>query len=275
MAVIEAGGFYELDNGNQSVVPYYSLTIPFLDVTSGYARQPLMDWDRTSVPLTHAGGRTIHYAMSKTLGGSSSHNTMAYVRSTKGTFQRWSEAVGDDSYKYENFLPYYKRCCTLTPPNWKKRNMPNATFTYDGSAFSSSRDGGPVHVSWANWVDPTTTWLAKALQAMGMPLSTEGLNSGKLSGFGAWSTTLISPGYAERSSATEYLKNAIDGTNIMVYHHTQALKVNFDSSKRATSVRVSTGGLEYTLRATRDIIISAGAIHSPQLLMVSGKLALT
>ncbi|KAK0635965.1 hypothetical protein B0T17DRAFT_481296 [Bombardia bombarda] len=269
VAVIEAGGFYELDNGNQSVVPYYSLLIPFLGVTPDYPRQPLMDWDRTSVSLSGASGRTIHYAASKTLGGSSSHNTMAYLRSTKGSYQRWAEAVGDNSFTLNNFLPYYKKSCTLTPPNWKKRNTPNATFQYDASAFSS-KGGGPIHVSWANWVDPTTTWLAKALQAMGMPLSTEGFNSGSLSGFGAWSNTLISPEYAERSSSTEYLKSAIENTDIMVYHHTQALKVNFDSQKRATSVRVSTMGLEYTLSAAKEIVISAGVLHSPQLLMVSG-----
>ncbi|KAK3385186.1 hypothetical protein B0H63DRAFT_414270 [Podospora didyma] len=269
VAIIEAGGFYELDNGNQSIVPYYSLLIPFLGVAPDYPRHPLMDWDRTSTPLSGADGRTIHYAMSKTLGGSSSHNTMAYLRSTKGSFQRWAEVVGDNSYMWDSFLPYYKKSCQLTPPDWKKRDTPNATFTYDASAFSS-RGGGPIRVSWANWVDPTTTWLAKALQALGMKLSTEGFNSGTLSGIGAWSNTLISPKYAERSSATEYLKKAIEETEIMVYHHTQALKVNFNAQKKATSVRVSTQGLEYVLSARLEIIISAGAIHSPQLLMVSG-----
>jgi choline dehydrogenase len=107
---------------------------------------------------------------------------------------------------------------------------------------------------------------------MGMGLSTEGFNSGTLSGFGAWTTTLISPQYAERSSSTEFLKRAIENTDIMIYHHTQALKVNFNSQKKAVSVHVSTEGLEYTLSAAKEIIISAGAIHSPQLLMVSGEL---
>jgi choline dehydrogenase len=87
--------------------------------------------------------------------------------------------VGDDAYNYEKFLPYYKRSCTITPPNWEKRRTPNATFKYDASAFSST-DDGPIQVSWTNWVDPTTTWLARALQAMGMGLSTEGFNSGTL-----------------------------------------------------------------------------------------------
>ncbi|KAK3942480.1 GMC oxidoreductase [Diplogelasinospora grovesii] len=271
VAVIEAGGFYELDNGNASVVPYYSLTIPSLSSSPDYPHQPLFDWDLVSQPQVGGGNRRIHYAQSKTLGGCSAHNTMAYLRSTRGTQDRWAQIAGDDSYKWDNMLPYYKKSVTLTPPNWQKRNMPNATFTYDTTAFNpAGQGGGPVQISWANWVDPAATWLAKCLQGMGMPKSDVGFTSGTLSGFGAWTNTEIDPTTAERSSATEYLKQAIENTEIMVYHQTQAMKINFDNTKRARSVLVSTMGLEYTLSASKEVIVSAGVYHSPQLLMVSG-----
>ena len=269
VAVIEAGGFYEVDNGYQSIVPFYSFIISFLGIAPTYSRHPLMDWGLVSQPLSGAAGRTIHYAQAKTLGGTSSINTLAYVRSNKGTYDRWAKVVGDNSYRFENLLPFFKKSAQLTPPNWKKRNTPNATFTYDASAFSKS--GGPIQVSWANWVDPATTWLAKALQGMGIPQSKEGLNSGNILA-GAWTNTLIDPKTAHRSSATEFLEDVIDDTDIAVYHHTQALKVNFDAKKKATSVLVSTDGLEYTISASKEIVISAGVFHSPQLLLVSGRL---
>ncbi|GAB1317987.1 Glucose-methanol-choline oxidoreductase N-terminal domain-containing protein [Madurella fahalii] len=269
VAVVEAGGFFEVDNGNKSVVPFYAFTQGFLSVSAEYSRNPLMDWDLLTVPQSGGNGRIIHYAQGRTLGGCSAHNTLAYLRGTKGSHELWSEIVDDDTYRWENFLPYFKKSCTLSPPDWQKRNTPNATFAYDKSAFEK-KSGGPIHISWANFVDPSATWLARALQTLGVHLSPLGLNSGSTSGFGAWTTTMINPISAERSSSTEYLKAAIENTEIMVYHHTQALMINFDSSRKATSVRVSTLGLEYTLAATKEIILSAGVFHTPQLLMVSG-----
>ncbi|KAM7204684.1 GMC oxidoreductase [Naviculisporaceae sp. PSN 640] len=246
VAVVEAGGFYQVDNNVQSVVPFYGLVINFLGLDPDtYTRHPLMDWDLISQPLGGAAGE----------------------ESTTRKQRRWGDPVGDDGYTFENFLSFLKRSPKLTPPDWKKRNTPNATFTYDPKAFDDK--GGPIQVSWANWVDPTATWLAKGLQAMGIPLSKEGFNSGKLLG-SAWSNTLIDPKNTQRSSAYTFLENIIDKTDIAVYHHTQAVKVNFDSQKKATSVLVSTDGLEYTLSASKELILSAGVFHSPQLLMLSG-----
>ena len=87
VAVIEAGGFYEQDNGNLSTVPGYAQNIPFLDTTPSYPRNSAMDWDYLSVPQAQAGNRVIHYAQGKTLGGSSAINTLAYHRATVGAYQ--------------------------------------------------------------------------------------------------------------------------------------------------------------------------------------------
>ncbi len=88
VAIIEAGGFYETDNGNRSVVPGLSLSSPVLATTAVYQQQPLVDWSLVSVPQTRAANRRIHYAQGKTLAGSSGLNTMAYHRATSGTYQR-------------------------------------------------------------------------------------------------------------------------------------------------------------------------------------------
>jgi choline dehydrogenase len=106
---------------------------------------------------------------------------------------------------------------------------------YNPSVFDNSK-GGPVQVSWGNWVGdfgPTITWLALALQAVGIPLSRVGFNSGSLSGYGAWVTSTISPNDAERSTShTSYLEQGIQATEIMVYAHTQAPKSSLMHQKR-------------------------------------------
>jgi len=273
VAVIEAGGLYEFENGNWSVVPSLALIMPVLSTAEVFPPQPLVDWGLVTLPVAEAGNQKVHYAQGKTLGGSSALNTMAYTRSTVGAYQRWADVVGDQSYAFPNLLQYFIKSAHLTPPDLQKRNTPNATVLYDPSAFNNN-EGGPLQVSWGNWVDPTQTWFARALQAVGLPLSPTGLNSGILSGFGGWTTSTISPDDAQRSSSqTSYLNQAIEKTGIIVYVHTQATKILFDASKKASAVAVSTQGLEYTLSANKEIIVSAGVFHSPQLLMVSGKTA--
>ncbi|KAF7896031.1 hypothetical protein EAF00_006046 [Botryotinia globosa] len=238
VGVIEAGGFYEQDNGNYSIVPYGSLQMPLVYSTEDYPKQPLIDWDLFSVPQVNAGNRRIHYARGKTMGGSSALNALSYHRATSGTYQKWAELVGDESFTFENLLPYYKKSCHLTPPDIAKRNSTSATLN--------------------NWVDPTISALAKAVQSIGLPVSPVGFSSGSLSGHGAWVPSTI-----ESKKAN---------TDIMVHAHTQALKILFasESPKRANAVQVSTAGSHCTIHANKEVIVSAGVFHLPQLLMVSG-----
>ncbi|KAH7347060.1 GMC oxidoreductase-like protein [Pyrenochaeta sp. MPI-SDFR-AT-0127] len=271
VAVIEAGGLYEQDNGNQSVVPYYGLILPFLGTAEDYPPNSLMDWDLISTPQASAGGRRIHYAQGKTLGGSSAINTMAYHRGTVGSYQRWADLVGDQSYTFDKVLPYFKRSSTLTPPNLQKRNAPNATVLYDATAFDNSLRG-PLQVSWANWVDPAQSWLARSLQAIGQTLNPSGFSSGKVNG-GAWVPTTIDPKDATRStSKSSYLQSALNKNKgrINVYLRSQASRILFDKEKRATGVVVTTGGQQYVISAKKEVILSAGVFHSPQLLLLSG-----
>ena len=88
VAVVEAGGFYDRDNGNQSVVPFLGLIMPVLATTAVFPQQPLVDWGLVSEANPGAGNRKIHYAQGKTLGGSSALNTMAYLRGTRGSCKK-------------------------------------------------------------------------------------------------------------------------------------------------------------------------------------------
>ncbi|TEA22095.1 Dehydrogenase patE [Colletotrichum sidae] len=269
VAVVEAGGFYEVENGNNSVVPLLSLTgIGFIDPTPEFTPQPLMDWSLVSEPVAGAGGRRVHYAQGKTLGGSSAINTMSYIRGTKGSYHLWAETVGDESYEWDSFLKYFKRSVHLTPPDEAKRQNTNATVVFDPADYDEH--GGPLEVSWNNWVDPTLTWLSRVILSLGLTISHKGFSSGELVGHGAWVPSTIEPTKARRStSESSFLRQAIRNTGIVVYTHTQAARILFNGT-RATGVRVNSQGVEYTLSATNEVVLTAGTFHSPQLLQLSG-----
>lgn len=278
VAVVEAGAFSEITNSNNSVVPLLDLLgIAFIDPSETFTPQPLMDWSLVSEPIVNAGGRRIHYAQGKTLGGSSTINTMSYVRANKGAYDAWADAVGDETYTFDEMLPFLQKSVHLTPPNEAKRNSTNATVLWDPAGFSDQ--GGPLQVSWNNYVDPAITWLAKIIEdGAGLPVSEVGFETGELVGHGAWVPSTIDPDRAVRSSSeSSFLREAIEsraGMGITVYILTQAMKVLFDQdgdALRATGVRVNSLGVEYTLAATKEVIVSAGTFHSPQLLMVSGE----
>ncbi|KAJ5780666.1 Glucose-methanol-choline oxidoreductase [Penicillium paradoxum] len=270
VAVIEAGGFYEVDNGNYSIVPGYSSYYTGSDTTD---YQPLIDWGFNTQPQPGSGGRVLHYARGKTLGGSSARNYMLYHRPTTDSMQRWADEVDDQSYSFENLLPYFKKSVHYTPPNQELHS--NSTNSQTPDAFSDA--GGPLEVSFSNAVHAFGTWCQKAFIALGMK-QIDGFNSGELLG-SAFATFTIDPRNAHRSSSeSSFLQTMLaKGVGPMVYKNTMAQKILFDSSnKHATGVQVSTAGtfgtpsVNFTLHARNEVIISAGAFQSPQLLMVSG-----
>ncbi|OLN95799.1 Versicolorin B synthase 1 [Colletotrichum chlorophyti] len=269
VAVVEAGGFYEVENGNNSVVPLLSLTgIGFIDPSPNFTPQPLMDWSLVSEPILGAGGRTVHYAQGKTLGGSSAINTMSYIRGTKGSYSLWADTVGDETFRWESMLRYFKRSVDLTPPNEEKRQNKNATVRFDPADYDDQ--GGPLQVSWNNWVDPTLTWLAQVVQSLGLPISPKGFSSGELAGYGAWVPSTIETEKAQRStSESSFLQRSIKDTGIIVYTHTRATRILFNGTQ-AVGVSVNSQGVEYTLSANKEVLLTAGTFHSPQLLLVSG-----
>ncbi|KAI4098806.1 MAG: hypothetical protein L6R37_006294 [Teloschistes peruensis] len=266
VAVIEAGGFYQIDNGNGSVIPGLAALQHIGSLPND--TQPLIDWDFVTVPQAGANYRRMHYARGKTLGGSSARNFLAYHRGTNDSYQQWAKEVQDDSYLYQNFLPYFQRSCHFTPPNLAKRYPPNGTVDYNPAAFDNSL-GGPLQVSWANYAAPIGSWAKLGFMKAGI-LPIKGFDSGSIIG-SSWVAQTLSPTNAHRSSSqTSYLSQAIENTSIVVYTQTLGQKILFDQDKTANGVSVTTAGVTYTLRARKEVILSAGVFQSPQLLMVSG-----
>ncbi|KAF1812895.1 putative glucose-methanol-choline oxidoreductase [Eremomyces bilateralis CBS 781.70] len=265
VAVIEAGGIYQVDNGVGSTIPGL-VGIQFLG-SDPADTHPAIDWGFVTVPQKPLKDRRVHYARGKTLGGSSARNFMAYTRPSKGAMQTWANEVGDKSYTWENTLPFFKRSVSVTKPDLTKR-FPNASVEEDYSSYDNSQNG-PLHITWPAWASPFASWFKKAAFAIGMD-GTSGFTNGKLLG-SSWFVATINPKTMEReSSATSFLKYATDTTGLLVYKQTLAKKILFNEEKAANAVVVETLGLRYTLSATKEVILSAGAVQSPQLLMVSG-----
>lgn len=196
---------------------------------------------------------------------SSARNFMIYQRGTVDSYQQWADAVGDSSWAWENILPSFKKSITFTPPGPKR--AANASAEYLASAFDLT--GGPLEVSYANYAQTFSSYMEGALDEIGIQ-TREDFNSGEL--FGAqYCSSTISPKDAKRSSSqTSFSNSAAGATNLKVYTETIGEKIIFDNENRATGIRVSTAGIPYTLHASREVIVSAGAFQSPQILMLSG-----
>ncbi|WYZ35458.1 hypothetical protein EsH8_X_000105 [Colletotrichum jinshuiense] len=267
VAVVEAGLSYEVGKPIVGPAPLGDI----IGVGSNPADNiPTVDFGIKTIPQAGAGGRQIHYVQGKCLGGSSALNFMIHHRPNRGALDAWAEAVGDESYTFDQFLPYFQKSFTFTPPNTETR-LANATTAYVESDFDSS-SSSPIQVTYPNWTPVWSTWAAKGLEALGMNL-TNRYNQGVLDGY-HYAQTTINPQAQVRSTSAEFMYAARDAKmadKLTVYLGTRVNKVLFDHDKKATGVEVNgLGGQKYTITANKEVILSAGAVHSPQLLMLSG-----
>jgi choline dehydrogenase len=194
---------------------------------------------------------------------------MAYHRGTRQSYALWADAVDDPSYAFDSFLPFFEKSINYTSPNQHLRPA-NATVPLANASFFSGADG-PLHVSYADWATPFASWGQLALREIGVP-DIPDFSSGELLGSQYVPATLRPDDETRSTSESSYLQQSLedDETQLEVFIHTMAKKIIFDSNKTATGVVVETTGTPYTLHATREVILSAGALQSPQLLMVSG-----
>ncbi|KAJ5219501.1 hypothetical protein N7468_008705 [Penicillium chermesinum] len=251
VAVLEAGSFYEILDGNRTQVPGYNY-INTISFPLGSATTPTT-WGLTTVPQKGYDNREIFYAGGQTFGGSSAANYMGYQRPSEGSMDQWAKEVGDNFWAWDNVYPAFKKSVHFTPPDFTKID-PSLNITYDPSAFSDK--GGPLHVSYGNYQGPYGPSLSEALAKSGLsPI--KGFNSGKLIGYGTATATA-----------------AARGSSIKIYPNALTTKILFDNKKKATGVEVqsniATSDFKFHLNATKEIILSAGVWHSPQLLMLSG-----
>lgn len=193
---------------------------------------------------------------------------MVYHRGTNGSYDKWAQDVGDDSYTFDQLLPYFHRSTNMTLPN-NETLRENATIYNDPRGFNDQAyHTQPLHVSWPSFVNPFATWAIKAMGALGMG-SSNGFDFGTLDGADYTLTTTTPETQRRESSQTSFLDYALRETDIVVYTNTMARQIMFNGTT-ANGVTVTTGNRNYTISAKKEVILSAGTFQSPQLLMVSG-----
>ena len=191
---------------------------------------------------------------------------MAYQRGTRSSYQRWADLVGGESYTFDRLLPFFEKSMNFTPPDMDLR-FANGTPEYDATVMGNG--SGPLSVTFSHYVQAFGTWATRGLQAIGIPIIA-GLQSGSLLGQSYSMFTINATTMTRDSSETSFLRRGLPYPNYKVYQSTMAKKILFDAHKKATGVLVDTQGRQYTLRATKEVILSSGVFGSPQLLMVSG-----
>ncbi|KAF7594744.1 hypothetical protein BBP40_008451 [Aspergillus hancockii] len=241
VALVEAGGYYEL----QSLAAYPLADV--IPVGSSPQNKFSIDWGFVAENQPGANHRAIHYARGKCLGGSSALNFMIY-----------------QSYTFDRVMPYFKRSVQFTPPNQETRH-PNGSAGFDSTAYDAR--GGPLQVSYSNYAMPFSSWMRLGMHAIGI-YDTSEFNLGSLMGAQYCISTIRPQDQTRSSSESSFL--ATNPSFLTTYTHTLAKKILFNAQKRATGVLVRGILGPFTLHANREVILSAGAFQSPQLLMVSG-----
>jgi choline dehydrogenase len=193
----------------------------------------------------------------KMLGGSSGLNYMAYVRGHHGDFDQWA-AQGNTGWSYDEVLPYFKKSEGLVPSD---------AIVVDETAHNTD---GPLGVSVRRPVMKGARQFVDAAGGAGIPEGDyNGHTRGGPEGLASLFQTTTKNG--QRSSTFRaFLEPAMERTNLSVHTHAHAMRVVFDDRRATGVVYQNAHGDDVTVTATREVIMSAGAIGSPHLLMLSG-----
>ncbi|MEP3889480.1 MAG: choline dehydrogenase [Hellea sp.] len=209
-----------------------------------------LNWGFETLPEPALDGRVLDCPRGRVLGGSSSINGMAFVRGHARDFDEW-EARGANGWNYKACLPYFKRL-----ESWR------------GGADDFRGGSGPVGVGGGNnmKLNPLYEAFIEAGVEAGYP-RTEDYNGAQQEGFGPMQMNV--DGGVRASTARAYLRPALKRANLTVMPKTHVQRITF-TDKTATGVEIIRAGRTQRITAKREIILSAGAIGSPQLLQVSG-----
>lgn len=225
---------------------------PWIQVPIGYGKtftDARFNWKYFADPDPGLGGRTAYWPRGKVLGGSSSINAMLYLRGHPRDFEDWA-SEGNHGWGYRNVLPYF---------------IKSEDHVWGASEFHGA--GGPMRVSeFAQQVHPTCELFLQACDRLGVPRTAD-FNAAHFEGSGTWQMT-IRDGWRE-STASAFLRPAMRRRNLSVLTQALVTRISIEGS-RATGVDYRRGGHAHTVRARREVILSAGAINSPQLLQLSG-----
>ncbi|NMO51648.1 choline dehydrogenase [Actinoplanes sp. TBRC 11911] len=208
-----------------------------------------VDWGYATVPQRGLDHHVLPYPRGKVYGGSSSINAMAFLRGHRDNYDEWARG-GATGWGYDDLLPYFKRSETAAP---------GRDPYYRGTS-------GPMRVAPAPRVNEISyAYHAAAIQA-GHPVS-EDLNGKQPEGV-AWLEMNIVDGLRQ-SAADGYLRPILGRANLTVVPNAVVRRLTF-AGDRCTGIEYVTGGRVVQARADREVVLSAGAVGTPKLLLISG-----
>jgi len=207
------------------------------------------NWGYETVPQPGFNGRRGYQPRGKVMGGSTSINAMVYTRGHRADYDHWA-SLGNPGWSYDEVLPLFKRA--------------EHNHCFGANAYRGTE--GPLQVNYLRSPSPINEVFFKACEQTGLP-RTEDYNGAQQLGCGP---TQAMQSNGERCSAAKaYITPHLGRSNLSVITQAHTRRVLMDG-KRATGVEYEQGGQVHQLHAVREVILSAGAFGSPQLLMLSG-----
>ncbi|EPQ59001.1 alcohol oxidase [Gloeophyllum trabeum ATCC 11539] len=255
--VIEAGA--ARDGNPQLDIP---LLAPQLSPDTAYT------WNYTTTPQPGLNNRVIQYPRGKIVGGTSSINWLFWTRGAADDYNRIAQVTGDPGWSWLGLMPYMYKNEKLTPPADGHNTSGQITPSLHGK-------NGPLEISvygYANELDDKVVQTTKELSS-DFPYNQD-QNSGNPLGIGFLQASI--GGGKRSSSASAYLEPVLNRSNLDVLLQTTVTKV-IQTGKtgdipifRGVQFAQSSSGPLYALNATKEVILSAGSINTPQILMLSG-----
>ncbi|MEL6252152.1 MAG: choline dehydrogenase [Bacteroidota bacterium] len=223
---------------------------PNIKIPAGFPKlfKSKEDWTYHTSPQKQLGDRELFLPRGKVLGGSSSINAMIYIRGNKADYDEWA-AMGNKGWSYEEILPYFK----------KSQHNEHIQSEYHGQ-------GGPLNVQNRNYTNELSKVFVKAGQELGYDHNPD-FNGEKQEGFGFYQVTHKKG--SRWSGAHAFLNPAKNRSNLTVETHAHVHKIIIENGE-ATGVKFSQKGNVREVKANKEIILSAGAYNSPQILNLSG-----
>ena len=217
------------------------------------------DWQYTSEPEPHMGGRRVYHARGKVLGGSSSINGMIFQRGNPLDYERWAADPGMERWDYAHCLPYFKRMeqC-LAGDDHSGPDGTRGKGAYRGHQGPLVLERGPA-------TNPLFEAFLEATEQAGHPRTAD-VNGYRQEGFAAFDRNVHR---GRRLSASQaYLHPVLKRPNLHLVTRALTTRILFNGD-RATGVTYTKGGRHRTVEAG-EVICCGGAINSPQLLQLSG-----
>lgn len=233
-----------LEAGGRDWHPYIHMPVGFSKVTGGS-----LTWGYHTTPQVNAGNRRIPYAQGRVLGGGSSINAEVFTRGVAADYDRWATQEGCPEWGYDDVQPYF-------------------ILSEGNTAMADAWHGtdGPLGVSNIAHPQPLTRAFVMACQQHGIPFNSD-FNGAQQEGTGYYQLNVVDG--RRVSAAKGYLDPARGRKNLTILTGAKAQRLTFDGH-RATGVVFARRGKVETANAEVEVIVTAGAIGSPKLLMLSG-----